>query len=379
MATVAQTQFQVAAPVTTAARLMSLDVFRGMTIAAMILVNNAGDWAHVYWPLEHAEWNGWTPTDLIFPFFLFIVGVSMVMSFDSRQARGASKRELLLHSLKRSTIIFGLGLFLYAYPRFDFHTLRIMGVLQRIAVVYLVSSAIILFVGRFARFIIAAVLLLGYFVLMMLVPVPGHGAGVLTLDGNLAGFLDRTLLYNHLYIAHRFDPEGLLSTIPAIVTCLIGVFTGDWMRGKNPRQIVRGLLVAAVIGIAVGELWNIWFPINKNLWTSSYVLFTAGWAFAVLAFCYGLIDVRGWRRWAQPFVWYGMNPLAIYFLASWLGKASVSHKISGKLAKVVVYDRIFAHMFASPYVNSMMYGLSYVLLFWIVAWVLYRKRIFIKV
>jgi predicted acyltransferase len=358
---------------------MSLDVFRGMTIAGMILVNDAGDWSHIYWPFEHAEWNGWTPTDLIFPFFLFIVGVSMVLSFDSRRARGASRGELMMHSLKRSAIIFGLGLLLAGYPNFNFHVIRIPGVLQRIAVVYLIASAIVLFAGRTARAVIAAALLIGYFALVKLVPVPGFGPGVLTMDGSLPGYIDRALMYNHLWISHRFDPEGVLSTLPAIVTCLIGISVGEWMRGKTSGQVVRGLLIGGAVGIALGELWNIWFPINKNLWSSSYVLFAGGCAMAVLAVCYWLIDVRGWKRWAQPFVWFGANPLAIFFLATWLGKASVKHHIGGELWKTKVYDGIFEDLFASPYLNSLAFAICYVLLFWLIAWVLYRRKIFIRV
>src|SRR5262249_24054100 len=174
-----------ARPLAEAARLTSLDVFRGVTIAAMILVNNAGDWAHTYWPLRHAEWNGWTSTDLIFPFFLFIVGVSMVFSFSARTARCQNRRQLLLHVLKRSAIIFALGLFLYAYPKFDWHTARIPGVLQRIAVVYLLTSVLVLFTGRVVRIIATAALLISYWLLMRYVPVPGYGPGVLTMDGNL--------------------------------------------------------------------------------------------------------------------------------------------------------------------------------------------------
>jgi predicted acyltransferase len=379
MQTLIETQPQSMKPATAAGRLMSLDVFRGMTIAAMILVNNAGDWGHVYWPLEHAEWNGWTPTDLIFPFFLFIVGVSMVMSFDARRARGASRGQLLLHSLKRSATILALGLFLNGYPNFNLHTIRIPGVLGRIAIVYFISSLIVLFLGRMARWVIAASLLIGYFLLMKFVPVPGYGPGVLTMDGNLAAYVDRSLMYSHLYIAHRFDPEGVLSTLPAIVTCLIGVFAGDWLRHKEPRQLVRGLLMGAATGLVLGNLWNVWFPINKNLWTSSYVLFTGGFAMAVLAACYWLVDVWGWKRWAQPFLWYGMNPLAIYFLASWLGKASVMHSANGVRWKTIVYNKVFESLFANPYWNSLAFAMSYALLFWMVAWAMYRKRIFIRV
>jgi predicted acyltransferase len=360
-------------------RLASLDVFRGMTIAAMILVNDAGDWQHVYWPLEHAEWNGWTPTDLIFPFFLFIVGVAMVLSFDARQARGATRAGLLLHALKRAAIIFALGIFLEAYPLFDPHTTRIPGVLQRIAVVYFLSSGIVLYCAPKVRWAITGALLLGYWAMLKLVPVPGYGPGVLTMDGSLAGYVDRALMYNHLWVAHRFDPEGLVSTIPAIATCLFGVFTGEWMRGKSGAGLIRGLLAGAVIGLGLGKLWGLWFPINKNLWTSSYVLFTAGFALALLAFCYWTVDVRGWKKWAQPFVWFGVNALAIYFLFSLLGVVSVKHHVGGRVLKEIVYGGLYAHLTPAPYLNSMLYGLSYVLLFLLVAWVLYRKKILIRV
>ena len=360
-------------------RLTSLDVFRGITIAAMILVNDAGDWDHVYWPLDHAEWNGWTPTDLIFPFFLFIVGVSMVLSFDSRRAKGATRGELLRHSLKRAAIIFGLGIFLYAYPAFNVHTVRIPGVLQRIAVVYFISSVLVLYCGRKARWVITFALLLGYWALVKLYPVPGYGPGVLTMDGSLDGYVDRTLMYNHLWVEHRFDPEGLVSTIPAIATCLLGVFTGEWIRNKSGEPLIRGLLIGAVFGLGLGKLWNIWFPINKNLWTSSYVLFTAGFALAVLAFCYWTVDVHGWKKWAQPFLWYGVNPLGIYFLASFLAVTTVKIHIGDRTPKDIVYNGVYAHLTASPYLNSMLYGLSYVLLFLLVAWVMYRKKIFIRV
>ncbi len=362
-----------------APRLASLDAFRGLTIAAMILVNDAGDWRHVYWPLEHAEWNGWTPTDLVFPFFLFIVGVAMVLSFDARRARGATRATLLRHALQRVAIIFVLGLFLDGYPSFDPHTVRIPGVLQRIAVVYCISTVIVLYCGRKTRWAATAAILLGYWTLLKLVPVPGYGPGVLTMDGSLAGYVDRALLYNHLWVAHRFDPEGLVSTLPAIATCLFGVFTGEWMRGRAGAPLLRGLLVGAAAGLALGKLWNLWFPINKNLWTSSYVLFTAGFALALLAFCYWTVEVRGWKRWAQPFVWYGLNPLAIYVLASLLGTASVTHRVGGRTLKDIVYSGLYAGLTPHPYFNSMLYGLSYVLLFLLVAWVLYRKKVFLRV
>jgi len=358
---------------------MSLDVFRGMTIAAMILVNDAGDWGHVYWPLDHAEWNGWTPTDLIFPFFLFIVGVSMVLSFDSRRAKGSSRGELLLHALKRSAVIFMLGLFLNLYPAFNLHTARLTGVLQRIAVVYFISSVIVLYCGRTLRWVLTVTSLLGYWAMMKFVPVPGCGAGVLTMDCSLAGYVDRAVMYNHLWVEHLFDPEGFMSTIPAIATCLLGVFTGEWIRKRSGEPMIRGLLIAAIFGLGLGKVWNVWFPINKNLWTSSFVLFTAGFACAVLAFCCWTVDVREWKRWARPFVWYGVNPLGIYALASFAGVASVRHHIGERTPKDIIYSRVYAHLTPSAYFNSMLYGFTYVLVFLVVAWVMYRKKIFIKV
>jgi predicted acyltransferase len=363
-----------------AGRLTSLDVFRGMTIAAMILVNNPGDGRHTYWPLEHAAWNGWTPTDLIFPFFLFIVGVSMVFSFAARRACGQNRRDLLLHALKRSAIIFMLGIFLYAYPKFDWHTARIPGVLQRIAVVYLLTSVLVLFTGRVVRIIVTAALLIGYWLLMKYVPVPGYGPGVLTMDGNLAGYIDRSLIYNHLWIAHRFDPEGILSTIPSIATCLLGVFAGEWMRSENTSsRKLGGLLIGGIAGLLAGELWNIWFPINKMIWTSSYVLFTAGFALLVFAACYWTIDIRGWKPWGIPFLILGVNPLAIYFLASFAETALYVHHIGKESIKAVLFGKLYASTFSDPYVASLAWSISFVLVFFFVAWLMYRRRIFIRI
>lgn len=358
-------------------RLTSLDAFRGITIAAMILVNDPGDRRHVYWPLEHAGWNGCTPTDLIFPFFLFIVGVSLVLSFGSRTDKGATRCELLLHSAKRTAILFGLGVLLYAYPRFDIHTTRILGVLQRIAIVNLATSLLILYAGRTARYVAAAVILLGYWVLMTRVPVPGYGAGILTIDGSLASYIDRALLYNHLEIAHHFDPEGLLSSIPAIATCLFGVFAGEYILSKTGRQLMRTLLAGALAAVVVGYLWSFWFPLNKKLWTSSYVLFTAGLALGFLGFLYWAVELRGWRRWVQAFVWFGVNPLAIYFLASFVFELS-GHPLRGIRIKEVVYQHWYAPYFANPYNASLLYAISYLLLFWTLAWILYKKKVFIR-
>jgi predicted acyltransferase len=379
-------------------RLISLDVFRGMTIAGMILVNNAGNWTAVWWPLDHSAWHGWTPTDLIFPFFLFIVGVSMVLSFEARRNRvvnptlanparvghpmnpasgghsGAMRGELLGHTIRRSAIIFAIGLALAFWSKsFNPNTVRIYGVLQRIAVVYLVSSAMVLYCGRKTRAIIAAALLAGYWLLMT--RVPGFD---LTMDGNLAGFVDRKLLYEHLWIAHRFDPEGILSTIPAVVTTLIGVFTGEWLKKESGIRS-QGMVIAGAAMMVAGEVWGRWFPINKNLWTSSYVLFTGGFALALLALCYWMIEVRGWKRWGAPFVWYGSNAITVYALSSALGVFSVKYHVQpGMTYKAWAYGNCFAP-YAKPMIASAMYASAYVLTFLVLAWVMYRKKIFVKI
>ncbi|MBZ5568652.1 MAG: heparan-alpha-glucosaminide N-acetyltransferase domain-containing protein [Acidobacteriia bacterium] len=375
-ATASPTQADTVAPGAMPRRLISLDIFRGMTIAGMILVNNAGNWDAVYWPLEHAKWHGWTPTDLIFPFFLFIVGVSMVLSFDTRQSGGASRAELLSHAVRRSAIIYLIGFALaLGGASLHLHTVRFYGVLPRIAAVYLAASVIVLYCGRRARVAIAAGLLVGYWLLMT--RVPGFD---LTMDGNLAGALDRRLLYNHLWIEHRFDPEGLLSTLPAIVTTLMGVFTGEWLRRReHGMSKVQGMVIAGGLCMGAGELWGRWFPINKNLWTSSYVLFTGGFALAALALCYWMVEIRGWRRWGAPFVWYGSNAITVYAASSALAVCSVKlHVRPGLTCKAWVYRNLFAPL-AQPLNASALYASAYVLAFLVLAWVMYRNKIFVKI
>ncbi len=226
-------------------------------------MNNPGSWSHIYAPLRHAEWHGWTPTDLIFPFFLFIVGVAIPFSFGKRLARGDSRQGLLRHVLRRSLILFVLGLFMAAYPRFDLGNLRIMGVLQRIGLVYLLAASVFLFVGRRGRVWIAAGLLFGYWALLTLVPVPGFGPGDLSPDGNLGAYLDRLILGDRLWRG-TWDPEGLLSTLPAVATTLLGIFTGEWLRSeRTPEAKVGGLLAGGVAGIGLGLFWGLSFPINK--------------------------------------------------------------------------------------------------------------------
>ncbi len=259
-------------------RLISLDVFRGITIAGMTLVNNPGSWEHIYWPLEHAEWHGWTPTDLVFPFFLFIVGVAIPLAFGSRMESGRNKRDLYLKVIKRTLIIFTIGLFLNAVPYFNFSELRIPGVLQRIAVCYFFASIIFLNTKVATQVIITIALLIIYCLLLTYVPAPGFAAGDLSKEGSLPSFIDRMVFGNHVWAqAKVYDPEGLLSTIPALATTLIGVLTGHWLRtNKSAYQKAAGMFVAGMVCVVIGWTWNPFLPINKALWTSSYVLFYRG-------------------------------------------------------------------------------------------------------
>jgi predicted acyltransferase len=371
-------------------RLTSLDLFRGVTIAAMILVNNPGD-NHPYWPLDHAEWNGWTPTDLVFPFFLFIVGVSLVFSFESRLKRGDSRSTLLLHAFRRSVVIFAIGLAMnysavLAFPS-PSSGLRIPGVLQRIGVCYLVTSFLYLYVRPRTRAVVVAVLLVGYWILMRFVPVPGFGVPgrdipFLHPDANLAAYLDRKFL-NHLWEVTR-DPEGLLSTLPAIATPLLGVFTGEWLRSKrSPQTKALGMLLFGVIGLVLGRTWGIWFPINKKLWTSSYVLFTAGFALVCLAACYWAVDIKRWRGlWTKPFLIFGRNAIAAY-TAAWLFAVLpyfVPFHVNGqpKHAAEYIFERFFAPL-GSPSFTSLLFSLAFVLLCLLPIWLLDRKKIFLKI
>ena len=365
--------------------MLSLDVFRGITIAGMILVNNPGTWSSIYWPLEHAEWNGWTPTDLIFPFFLFIVGISITLAFGRQIESGKDETDLLLKVLRRSAIIFALGLFLNGFPYFNLAQIRIPGVLQRIAVCYLVASLIFLKTRWQTQAITAAVLLLLYWVLMTVVPVPGYGAGDLSKEGSLAAYIDRWLLGPHIWKQGKvFDPEGLLSTMPAIVTTLAGVLTGHWLRsGRTQLEKVGGLFFAGACAVTVGWAWHYWFPINKSLWTSSYAVFTAGMALQLLAICYWLVDIKGYKRWAKPFIIFGVNALALFVFSGLLARLMGIIKVpNGDGSSIALQPFIFKNLFASwaaPINASLCYAIVYIFFWLFLMWLLYRKRIFIKV
>jgi predicted acyltransferase len=382
-------------------RLESLDIFRGLTIAGMILVNNPGTDSAFYWPLGHADelmsahpsggysgkwWvdaNGWTPTDLIFPFFLFIVGASMVLSFAARRARGDSRRVLMQHVARRSALILLIGYAIRMLPYVDFSHMRYPGVLQRIAVVYLCASVITLWTSVRGRFIWIAGLLAGYYAVMRFIPVPGcDQAAWMTQHCSLAGWIDRKLMFGHLYRSD-FDPEGLLSTSPAIATTLLGTLIGEFLRGAaSLRHKIRGLAIAGGAGVAAGYAWHPWFPISKPLWTSSYVLFTAGAACLLLAVCWWLIEMRGWHAWARPFLWLGSNAIVAYALSTFVAKLGWIIKLSdGSHATEVqtwIYQQWFAPL-ATAKNASLAFAICYTALWTLLAWGLYRKKIFVKV
>lgn len=425
-------------------RLLSLDIFRGITIAGMILVNNAGSWSTIYPPLQHAEWHGITPTDWVFPFFLFIVGVAIPLALGKRKERGDDPVAIRRKILRRVAIIFGLGLFLAAFPRFgmtaeagslrtfhylvlavfmvalftreasavgnvkriagwvalgaigvmivigffgyDFSRLRIPGVLQRIALVYGACSLLFMkFNWRMQAWVGLGLLLL-YWFLMMVVPVPGIGPANLEPTTNLGAWFDNLLLKGHMYSQTKvWDPEGLLSTLPAIVTGIIGMLTGTWVKTERDHfEKVAGMLVAGTLLLAISHVWDLNFPINKKIWTSSYVCYTGGVALLILGVIYWLVDIHSYKKWAKPFIIYGTNALFVYVMSGLVVKTMFAIKWAGEGDKVWnvqswIYQNGFASTFSNPYNASLAYAIACVLFFFGLAWVLYRAKIFIKV
>lgn len=451
-------------------RLISLDVFRGMTIAGMVLVNNPGVWSSIYGPLKHAEWHGITPTDYIFPFFLFIVGVAIPIALGKRIAEGVT-RSTYFKIVTRAAMIFALGLLMSMIPFFvyadtgipavikvllvlsfsaalffyltdkptiaavtagvsaltilifwiadtniawyNFGTMRIPGVLQRIAVCYLTVSVIYLNTNWKQQTLIGVGLLLGYWLIMTVIPVPG--CEVTTIDDkacNIAAWLDRTVFTEaHIWRSAKvFDPEGILSTIPALVTTISGVLTGTWLKSEPPALAggqessldqgnsapsatppayaggsdkALGLFFAGTVLLAAGWTWSLVFPLNKSLWTSSYVLYTSGLALLTLGFCYYLIDIKGYKRWAKPFVIFGVNALALFVFSGILARLMGMIKLAGPEGKDItlqqwIFNNIYLSLF-SPINASLAYAVSYILFWLFLMWLLYRRRIFIKV
>jgi predicted acyltransferase len=379
MATITQT-----APAATAtARVLSLDIARGITIAFMIMVNNNG--AAAYHPFNHSAWNGWTPTDLVFPTFVFLVGASIVLSFGKRFEQRTSKARIAASIFRRAAILFALGLVVNGFPHFPLHTLRIYGVLQRIALCYLVAGLFYLWRRDAASKIVAiVVLLVGYWILMRYVPVPGFGVPthqipLLDPDRNWVAWLDRRLLPGRLYEGVR-DPEGLLSTFPAIATALLGLLAGLWMRSERTRQqITAGFLAAAAALIALGELWNLSFPINKKLWTSSYVLFAAGCSLLLLGFLYFCIDVKQWRRpFTQPWIVFGTNAIFAYMLSELLASTLWNVHVHGRETLWTWTYTPFRDI-QPPGVGSLIYSIAFTAVCWLPTWLLWRRRIFLKI
>jgi predicted acyltransferase len=379
-------------------RLTSLDIFRGLTIAGMILVNMAGVVEpNVYAPLLHADWNGCTPTDLVFPFFLFIVGVAMSFSLGKYSGGNKPTAAVYWRILRRAGILFALGLFLNGFWNkgpwtFDFSVLRIMGVLQRISFSYLLASLAVLNLPRKGQWILALVLLLSYWLVMMYVPIPGHGIADLTQkpeivqQWNFASYIDRLVIpkaHLHGSFQNFGDPEGLFSSIPAVVSVLFGYFTGQWIRSQSVQSRTSiGLALFGIGCLIVGWGWDFIFPINKKLWTSSYVVFTTGWALLLLAGCYELIEVRRIRRWGKPFEVLGMNAISIFVASVLLIKVLVKTKVGIGEKAPSTFDWIYQNVFASwagAFNGSLFFALVTVCLWLAIAYIMYWRRWFIKI
>lgn len=397
-------------------RLLSLDVFRGLTVAGMLLVNNPGTWSAIYPPLEHAEWHGWTPTDLIFPFFLFIVGITTQLSISARRARGDDEGAIRRQILRRGALIFLFGFLINGFPFFTWGNVqavpdasfldrvvdrlqhwRIMGVLQRIALAYVVSALIATRAAVRAQIVVAAAMLFVYWLVMTVLPVPGTngtpGALLLAHGGTtMAGYIDRIVLDwsrfglgNHLWISSlTWDPEGVLSTSGAIVTALLGNLAGRWIGAPRPLlERLSALFAAGAIAMMVGLMWHWSFPINKSLWTGSYVVFTGGMACVSLATIMWLVDVQQWRWWTKPFAIYGLNPMVAFVGSAVMARLIYSIlKVEYHGQRVALESAIYQSAFASwlsPMNASLAFAIAFVAFWFGVLAVLHRRNIVFKV
>lgn len=360
-------------------RLLSLDVFRGATMAVMVLVNNGGG-PGSYSQLEHSQWNGWTLTDCVFPSFLWIVGVAIALSLSKRLKAGVPRSTIAIQTLRRAAILYCLGLFIYLYPSFQFGTMRVLGVLQRIAICYLFASLIYLTTSLRGQILWIVGLLASYWVMMKLVPVPGFGAGHLDVQGNFAHYIDQLVLGRHNYADTKtWDPEGIVSTLPAIATALFGVLAGQllqWRRELAARTswmfVIGGLLFISA------EMFNYWMPINKKLWSVSFCLLMAGLDFMVYGATLWIIDGEGHRRFTKPFSIIGMNAIVIYMVSELVAGTLEAVSVGGGSLQEFAFHNAYSG-WLSPANASLVYALSYVLLMYAVAYFMYRKGWFVKI
>ncbi len=374
-------------------RLLSLDVVRGITIAFMIMVNNnggAGSWHF----MNHANWNGLTPTDLVFPTFVFVVGVSVVFAFDARLARGATRAKLAWHTLQRAVVLILFGIFVNSFPLFKLDHMRFYGVLQRIGICYLVVGFFYLWDKRVWTKVAALVVaLVGYWILVRWVPIPGIGVPgrdvpFMDMDRNLVSWIDQHLFPYHLYLYapdHNVrDPEGLLSDLPAIGTALLGILTGLWLRGrKSVGAKAAGLAAASASCLALGYLWSLSFPLNKNMWTSSFVLVAAGYSLALFTFAFWAVELKGWRKgWTWVWLVFGSNAIAAYMFSELmpgvLGNIFIAEGTRRFSLEAWVFFHSFAHI-PNPGWAAFAYSCSFCVVCFIPVWILYRKKIFLKI
>ncbi len=366
-------------------RLISLDTFRGMTIAGMIVVNSPGNFGAVYPQLKHAVWNGWTFADSIFPSFLFIVGTSIVLSLAGRVERGDAGPKLEFQIVKRTVILFMLGLFINSFPVLHLATIRIPGVLQRIALCYFFTAIIVLKYRLKGRILWLVGLLASYWLMMRLIPVPGVGAGVLEPGRNFAAYIDSLFLKGHMYSYYEtWDPEGLISTLPAIATTLFGTLTGDLLRSSlSNRKKTAAMLLAGLFLILLGTILDRWLPINKNIWTSSFSIFMAGLGFTAFGILYGIMDVVGFSWWARPFVILGINPITAYVLSQVLDEAlrfiQLSLPNGYSLSCRSYLFRNYCVPIAAPETASLFFAVAYLFSIYVIAWGMWKKGIVIKI
>ncbi len=359
-------------------RLLSLDVFRGITVALMILVNNPGSWGNIYTPLEHSKWNGCTPTDLVFPTFLFLVGVSIVYSMERKIANPANHSKLLLGALRRGALLILISLIIQLILHPGFAQLRYPGVLQRIGLVFFICAALYIKTSQRFRDWVCVLSLVGYYIIMCFLPVPDTGASSLEPETNMGAWVDRVVFTtNHLWNqSHTWDPEGLLGTLPAIATGLFGVRIGTWLKRKDRDDSVKvnWMFTYGIAALVLGLFWDLFFPINKALWTSSFVLYAGGWSIIGFTICYWLIDVQGYKNWTSFFLPFGANAITAYVLSDF-----IPHYINLiRINDASIYQIVFQPYF-SPNNASLVSALVTLLLLWVIMLIFYKKNIFIKV